>query len=383
MQIPYLLLVQFLSFTVLMGARTVFSLAALEFGATEFEVGTLAAANQAPALVFSFLIGLMADRYSARVLFLASFACGALGIGLAAWQSAMPVFYAASVLCGIWSAFLVVLIQRLVGLLSRRETMTRNFSNQAMMNSLSGIAGPILAGYAIEHFGHAQAVRAMLPLLLGVGILLLAGLRLLPGAPPPGRARGADAAPLDRGLVRIMLISSAVQLAMELFPFYVTLHGHALGMSASAIGLAISSSSVVSLTVRIILPRIVKRYGEERMLSSALYVSATAFALLPFSTSAGAMVVVALLLGVGMAFGGPLVLMLVYKGVARERAGAAIGLRMTANGATRVTAPPLFGALVGMTSLFGVVLFTALLVGASGWAIMRGDRTASGPVRRD
>jgi len=376
MQIPYILLVQFLSFTVVMGARTVFSLAALEFGATEFEVGTLAAANQAPALVFSFAIGLMADRFSARLLFLAGFACGALGIGLAALQSTMPVFYAASALCGVWSAFLVVLIQRLVGLLSTRETMARNFSNQAMMNSLSGIAGPILAGYAIEHFGYAHAARAMLPVMLLVGILLVAGLRLLPGAPPRGAAREQGGTPLDGGLVRIMLISSAVQLAMELFPFYVTLHGHALGMSASAIGFAISSSSVVSLTVRIILPPIVKRFGEERMLSIALYVAAAAFALLPFATGAGAMVAVALLLGVGMAFGGPLVLMLVYKGVARERAGAAIGLRMTANGATRVCAPPLFGALVGVTNLFGVVLFTAVLVGASAWAIMRRERAA-------
>ncbi len=383
MQIPYILLIQFLSFTVVMGSRTIFSLTALEFGATEFEVGTLAAANQAPALLFSFLIGLMADRFSARVLFLAGFACGALGIALAAAHSTIPVFYVASALGGIWSAFLVVLIQRLVGLLSTRESMARNFSNQAMMNSLSGISGPIMAGYAIEHLGHAQAVGALLPVLLLIGILLVAGLRLLPGAPQRGTARDTAAAPLDRSLVRIMLISSAVQLAMELFPFYVTLHGHALGMSASAIGFAISSSSVVSLTVRIILPRIVKRYGEERMLSSALYVAAAAFALLPFSSSAGAMVAVALLLGVGMAFGGPLVLMLVYKGVARERAGAAIGLRMTANGATRVCVPPLFGALVGMTNLFGVALFTAVLVGASGWAIMRGDRAAPGIGRRE
>lgn len=373
MQVSFVLCIQYLSFTVLLSARTIFSLFALELGASAFEVGALAAVNQAPALLLSFVIGLMADRLGTCGLFAFGLLCGSAGLAIAWLAPGMPALYGAAVLCGIWSAFTVVLMQRAVGMLSKPETLTRNFSNQAMINSLAGVSGPLLAGYAIEHLGHARAIVVLLPFALLIGTLLLIGGGLLARASRgmPATSRGPAPENIGRGLTRLLLISGAVQLAMELFPFFLTLHGHAIGLSAAAIGFVISSAYVASLAARVILPPVVRRFGEERILSLALALSAFAFVLMPAFHSAATLVGVSLVQGLGMAFGGPLVLLLLYKGVPRERAGAAIGLRMTANAAIRVGSPPVFGASVVILGLPGVIFVTAALVGASGWAIGR------------
>lgn len=377
MRIPFVLAILYLSFAAILAARIAFSLHALQLGASAFEVGVLAAASHGPALLLSFAIGLMADRFSARRLLALSLLCGTAGLVLAWLLPGLPTLYAASALCGIWSAFVSVLMQQLIGGLSRPEALTRNFSNQALTASLAGLSGPLLAGFAIEHLGHARAMLVLLPFAALVALLLLVGGGLLPRA-----RRNAGAAP-ESGtfatprLWRLMLISGAVQLAVELYPFYLPLYGHAIGLSASTIGVAISSVYVASFCVRIVLPRVVGRYGEERMLACALATSALAFALVPVCESAPALVAVSLVQGMGMAFGGPLVLMLLYRGVPRERAGAALGLRMTANSAVRVAAPPAFGALAAAFGLPGVFLATAALIGASGWAIGRRKGRAS------
>ena len=368
MQIAFLLTLQHLSFATSMAARIVFALHALDLGASAFEVGLLAAVFQGPALLLSFAIGILADRFGARWLLATGVLCGAAGLLLAGLTAGMPALYAAAALCGMWSPVAAVVVQKHVGSLSTRETLARNLSNQALSNSLTGVTGPLYAGYMVEHLGHPAATFALLPFAALVVLMLLAGGKLLPGA--QGRSETAHA-PIrfDSAMWRLMMTTGAVQLAVELYPFYLPLYGHAIGLPASVIGMAVSSAYVATFFARAMLPRLVGRFRDDLLLGGALAFSGLAFALVPLAESPAALVAVSLLHGAGMAFGGPLVLMLVYRGVPPERAGTVLGLRVTANSAVRVAAPPLFGALVALIGLTGVFLTTAALIGAASWAI--------------
>lgn len=375
MQIRFVLAFLYLSFATMMAARIVYSLYALHLGAGPFEVGVLTAVFHAPSLFFSYSAGLLADRFSTRLILALSLACGAAGIATAWLMPGLPAFYVASVLCGTWSAFSVVVIQKTIGSLSTPETLMRNFSNQGVFASLSGVSGPLLAGYAIDHVGYANALLVLLPLGLVLAVMLVAGRRLLPNAPQKRDAAQAGTAWNDPELRRLLMVSSGMQLAAELYPFYLPLYGHAIGISAATIGLAISAGYVAALGARAALPRLVGRYREEQLLAAALGISAIAFGLLPLFQNPGALIAISLLQGVGQSIAAPLVLMLLYRGVPKERAGAALGLRLTANSAVRVAGPPAFGALAGLFGLFGVILFTAALAGVSCWALLRAAST--------
>ena len=371
MQIRFLFALQYFSFTTMMAARIAYSLIALHLGAGAFELGVLAAVFQAPLLLFSYPAGLLADRLRARAILAASLACGVLGIALAwAWPG-MPALYIASVLGGLWSTFFVVVIQKAIGGLSTPETLMRNYSNQGVIASLAGMSGPLLAGYAIEHVGYVNGLLVLFPLVMVVVIMLVAVRRAPPGAPQKAQDARRGGALNDPALRNILVISGVMQLAAELYPFYLPLYGYSIGLSASTIGIAISSAYVTAFAARALLPRLAGRYREERLLAAAAGLSAVAFALLPFAANAGALVAVSLLQGIGQAVAAPLVLILIYRGVPKERAGAAIGLRLAANSAMRVAGPPVFGALAGPLGLIGVIFLTSGVAGVTGLAILR------------
>ncbi len=371
MHIRVLFAFQYLSFSTMFAARVAYSLMALRLGANAFELGVLAAVFQTPSLLFSYTAGLLADRLRTRVILAASTVCGGLGIALAwAWPG-MPALYIASVLCGFWSTFSVVVIQKAIGGMSTPDTLTRNYSNQGMFASLAGMTGPLLAGYAIEHVGYVNGLLVLLPLMLVLGIMLGVARRAQGNSSQKAQDAQQGGTLNDPALRNILVISGMMQLAAELYPFYLPLYGYSIGLSASTIGIAISSAYVTAFAARALLPRLAGRFREERLLAGAAGLSMVAFALLPFAANAAALVAVSLLQGIGQSIAAPLVLILIYRGVPKERAGAAIGMRLTANSAMRVAGPPAFGALAGPLGLIGTIFLTSAVVGLTGLGILR------------
>src|SRR5690606_8039867 len=75
--------------------------------------------------------------------------------------------------------------------------------------------------------------------------------------------------------------------AQDLFQFYMPVYGHAVGLSASAIGTVLGMVALAAFVIRASIPFLVKRAGETRILTSAIFVAATAYFLLPFFDTAG------------------------------------------------------------------------------------------------
>jgi MFS family permease len=170
-----------------------------------------------------------------------------------------------------------------------------------------------------------------------------------------------------------------VQVGQDLFQFYIPVYGHGIGMSGSAIGAVLATFAIAVFVVRFVMPRLVARLGEERLLAYSFYFAAAGFAGVPFFTSPVALAMVAFIFGLGMGCGQPVTTMMLFSRSAEGRSGETLGLRQVVNNVMRVSAPTLFGFVATGFGLFPVFWINALMMAAGGWLTRSGS--ARGPTQ--
>jgi len=328
-------------------ARVLLTLYALELGAPAYAVGVIGGLLFLFPLLLSWPIGALADRVPARGLLTFASACGAMSLVLPYFVRSVPAFYVAAALNGLALAFFHVTLQNLVGTLSKPEERPRNFSNFSLTGSVTNFVGPLVAGFSIDHIGHALSCLVIaVPSVAAVALLLAWGRVLPPGNPHATRAAGSGLKTLaDREVRRMLAVSGLVQLGTDLFQFYLPIYGHSVGLSATAIGLVLATLAVASFVVRLFLARLVKQVAEEKLLAWVFFMGAAGFGLVPFFSHPAALAAVAFFFGLGMGIGIPLTVMLMFSRSAEGRSGQTLGLRLTANNFVRVTGPIVFGAI--------------------------------------
>ena len=194
-------------------------------------------------------------------------------------------------------------------------------------------------------------------------------LRLVWGHKLPGgtRKRGTPAPPMletlaNRALWPLLIISSLVKLGTDLFQFYLPIYGHELGLSASAIGVVLATLAASQFIVRFVLPRLIKRLGEERMLVYAFYCAAAGFVWAPFTGNAVLLGIASFIFGIGMGAGQPIATLLLFNKSVEGRSGETLGLRLTVNNLVRVAGPLLFGFVASALGLVPVFLINAVMM---------------------
>jgi len=357
----------FLGFTCISAARVVLSLFALELGARPFAVGVLIAMFYAFPLLFSWPIGALSDRVKPRWPLLGGAVCGAVGMAIPYFVRTMPALYVAAALSGLALALLHVLAQNLVGLMSKPAERARNFSNFSMIGASTNFTGPLVAGLAIDHTSHATACLFIVAIWATSGALIFARGKVLPMSK---RHSGPSTRILDtltdRKIWRTLATSSIAQLGTDLFQFYLPIHGHAEGLSATAIGVVLAAFAIASFAVRSVLMRLIKNLGEEKLLAYSFYLGAAGFMLVPFCHSAPPLAVVSFIFGCGMGCGQPITLMLMFSHSPQGRTGETLGLRLTVNNLMRVLGPAVFGSVGSALGLFAVFAINAAVMAAGG-----------------
>lgn len=354
----------FFSFVTINAARVVLTLYALALGAPASSVGVLGGLFYVFPLLLSWPIGAAADRHGARGLLIAGSLVGTVALLLPYFWPVMWVLYAAAALSGLALAFAHVTLQNLIGTLSAPEDRARNFSNFSLVGAVTFFVGPLIAGYTIDHLGHAGACLAVTGVASLQLALAIAGGRLLPG---PRAAPPASAAPgrlMDRNAVTMLAASTLVQLGIDVFQFYLPIYGHAIGLTATAIGAILASFAAASFVVRIFLARLVEAMAAEKLLAWAFVAGALGFGLIPLFESVAALAAVAFVFGLGMGLGTPLTLLLMFTGSAEGRSGQTLGIRLMASNLVRVLGPAAFGALGGALGVAPVYLVNAALMGS-------------------
>ncbi len=356
-------------------SKVLVTLFGIELGAAQFFIGVLVATYSVFPMLLAIYAGKLSDRLGVRTPMLA----GSLGMSAALafpfFYPQMPALYVSAALLGVSHVFYNVSMQNLIGSLGGPEDRTRNFNNYSLIMAVGSFVGPLLAGFSIDLAGHARSYLffAFVPL---VSIALIAAARGI-GRPRPVDAPAKEHAMQGKGLLssaplRRTLITSAVVLTgIDLFQFYMPIYGHHVGLSASAIGVVLSMFAAAAFVIRIALPAMARRWGEEKLLTWSLFVGAATYVLFPFFDSLAALAAVAFGLGLSLGLGQPLSLMLIYAASPSGRTGEALGLRMTINNFTHIVVPLVFGALGTALGVAPVFAANALMLAGGGALIRR------------
>ncbi len=377
MAIFLILALNLLVFTAVAGARIVFSLYALNLGASAASVGTVMGAVYLFPLLLSWPIGVLSDRFAPGGLLIAGIAAGACGMAVPYFFPVLSSLYVAAALLGLAVAFVAVMGQSLVGALSGPGERTRNFSNYSMTGSVSLFMGPLIAGLVIDHLGHRIACAGIaILLLLGIAALLAWGTALPRKEPALGSGGNLLQTLGDRRLWGMLCISSMSQLGNDVFQIFLPVYAHSVGLSATATGMMLSMLAASSFGVRLSFVRLIAQLGESRLLALAFYLGAITFALVPLASGAVSLGFLAFAFGLCQGCTQPLTMMMMFNSAKDGRVGEAIGLGMTTNNLARMLGPALFGGVASLLGLLAVFWINGLMMAAGGRVSARAGKNS-------
>jgi MFS family permease len=378
MNIYRIFLIAFCNVVCQRASTVVVALLAIELGAEQFVIGLLIAMYSLFPALFALYAGRISDRYGARQPMLLGSLGLALGMLLPGAFPVLPALFASAALFGMAYIFYHVAVQSLLGAISSDAERTRNFNNYTLVVSAGSFVGPLTAGFAIDHAGY-RVTYLLLALVALVSVLAQLFVRgnVQPQSrgqrAPQGQLAGARELLKQAPLRRTLIGSAAVLTGTDLFQFYMPIYGHSIGLSASKIGFILSMVAVAAFVVRIGLPAMIRKVGEEALLAYSLFFGAATYLFFPFFTDVGVLTVIAFLLGLSLGCGQPLSLLLTYAHSPPGRSGEVIGLRLTINNFTHVVVPLVFGSLGSIFGLAPVFWINALML-AGGGAVNRPRR---------
>lgn len=355
------------------GSKVVISLLALELGASQMVVGVIAALYALVPLALGVYSGRLADTIGMRLPLLLGAVLVAMAMTVGAVGHSLNALFVTAILVGAGFVFFNVSIQNLTGAHGPPEQRVRNFTILSVSYSISTFIGPVVAGFAIDYAGHGSAFLVFAAFTLFPIVALTVRPQLARVAAEPAREDKRSALDLLRmpEVRRTIVISGLIVAAWDLFGFYVPIHAHTIGLSASTIGIILGAYATAAFLPRFLMPAMLKRWRGEQVLFVAMLIGAAGFTVFPLFGTAGPLMAVAALIGLGLGCGQPLSMMMSYERSPAGRTGEVTGLRLTANNLARVVIPLIagtVGAALGTSPVFWAN--AANLVGIS-WLIGR------------
>ncbi len=370
MPIQVVFLIVLLNMTAFRGSKVVVTLFAIELGMPQLYIGAVVAVYS----VFPMMLGLYAGKLTDRLGVRLPMTLGTLGVATALlvpyFFPGVPALFLSATLIGAAWVFYNVCAQNLVGILSNAETRARNFSNYGLAMAGGSFFGPMLSGFSIDHFGHAQTYLHIAAFPLATAMILI-GMRSI----TPGLGKGlvneehaefSSNLWSNKPLRRTLITSGIILTGTDLFQFYMPIYGHAVGLSASAIGMILGTFAVAAFVVRLGMPTMVKRLGADALLVWSLFIGSAAYLIFPIFEQALLLALVAFILGLGLGCSQPLSLMLIYDRAPQGRSGEALGLRLTINNFMHIAIPLFFGSIGTAFGVAPVFLANAAIMAAGG-----------------
>ena len=381
MSISLIFLLTILPHMAFASARITMSLFALHLGATPFTVGMIISLIAVVPMFCSVRWGRQIDRIGVYKPMVFGASLILAGVLLAYALPRVETLFAVSVLAGSGFMLYHICVNQAAALVGRPEDRARNFSVLALAFSTSGFVGPVTAGFAIDWFGHRNTFllsAGFVVATLGLIYHRRSAIRRLHR--PPAAAPQTEDAPDKRiadllripALLRIFVISGLLSMCWDLYSFVMPIHGSSIGLSASTIGLVLGAFGSAIFITRLILPWLVHRVDERKLLIGAMILTAVMLALIPLTRSVPVLMMVSFVLGVGLGGTQPIIMALLYEKAPPGRGGEAVGMRTLLLNITQAAIPMIFGALgaaLGMTPVF-FAMGAALLWGA--WFARRG-----------
>ncbi|HEX4403542.1 MAG TPA: MFS transporter [Polyangia bacterium] len=365
---------------------------ARDLGASNFVATLPGAAYSLMQFLFIPVWGRLSDRVGRRPVLLWSIAASSFGMAMLGFGNSLLWLFVARLWSGVATANIAV-AQAYIADVTTPETRARGMGLIGMAFGLGFIFGPavggILSRYPVPGIAQVGALPALVASALSLINLMLA-LRTLPESLPPEK-RGRSlrrAVPLDLAAFRTAIQVPGVGVAVATNFFVIMWFSgmeqtfrlftdDVFGMTAAATGAIFTVVGVVSAGVQGgLVSRLVRRFGEARLIVAGPLILAVAFALLAASPMFGPAAHVVLygssgLIALGSGIVQPSLPSYVSRRAAATGQGLALGTLQSASALGRVVGPAIGGLLYSSFSAtapytFGAVglLFAAILAAA-------------------
>ena len=355
------------------GSKVVVTLLAVQLGAGPATIGMLAALYGVAPLVLAVHAGRLSDTAGSRPPMMAGAAIVATAMATGYLFQSIAGLIVVTVLVGLGFVYYNVAVQNATGMLGDPAHRARHFSWLSMSYSVSGFIGPVFAGYAIDYYGHGTAF-------LGFAILSSAPLAALfvmrefghPAAPAADSApRHAAELLRNAPLLKVVVMSGLMVSVWELYLFYLPLHAHSIGLSASTIGLIIGIYAAAALTVRFFLQVLLRHTTTLRLTAIAMLIAAVIFVVLPWIHSVALLACASFGIGLMLGICQPVMMMLAFERSPAGRTGEVTGLRLTANNVARIVVPVIGGAIGSALGAAPVFWLNAGILAGISWLAKR------------
>jgi predicted MFS family arabinose efflux permease len=354
------------------GTRVTLSLFALHLGASPFTVGLLLSLLALLPMTFSVAVGRLIDRIGVRRPMLVGATALIIGILVAVISPTLPALFVTSCFAGSGFMLFHIAVNYLAAVIGRPADRARNFSWLALSFSTSGFLGPVVAGFAIDWIGYRRTMLLLACFALATLVTLLfkrIEVPLQPADAPGAKRRRVIDLLRSPAMPRIFIVSGLLSMVWDLFSFVVPIHGSSINLSASTIGLILGAFGVAVFAVRLVMPLVIHRISEWRMLIGAMISTGIALFIFPLVHTVPVLIGLAFFLGAGLGGAQPMIMSLLYNTAPPGRGAEAIGVRTLLINISQTVIPLLFGALgaaLGMTPVFWTM--AVLLVGAGYFA---------------
>lgn len=365
------------------GNTVIASLYAIHLDVTPFELGLIISTTA----LFPMVFGVYAGRASDRIGFRVPLVIGSLGAGLALilpylFKEELLVLFISQSIFGFSHLLVLVTMQNLIGAQSRGENRSTNFGLLSLGISISNLFSPLLTGLSIDYLNYSDTY------LILSAIAVIPGLILMFKFYPPQKELATTAARIQSSFIDLLRLSSLrntfitsgiILTGIGIFEFYLPVFGSSLGFSASMIGIILSAHASAYFIVRLFMPVLVKKFGEEVILKWCLWITASSFIFIPYSQSFILLTGASFVLGLSLGCCQPLSIAMAYNRSPAGRTGEVLGLRLTINKIVQFFVPIAFGSVVSLLGFFTIFWSNALLFFMSG--LLSSDRTVEDKKR--
>jgi len=337
------------------GSKMLVALYAISMGASPLAIGFLIAMYSLFPIVVALYAGRVTDRIGVRWPMVVGSLVMVIGLMLPPVFPVLASLYLSATLIGVGNIFYHVACLNLIGSLGEPHQRTAHFGTFSLGGAVSGMLGPVMAGLLVDSAGYSITYVVLAAIVTLSALVMLFYTDFIPAhvkVAKEAKAGSVREMIANKPLRNVLITSGLILTGMELFNFYMPIYGHSIGLQASVIGIIISMQAAAAFVVRIWMPALARRFGEEPVLKASLIVAGATYFMFPLFQNPVMLAAMAFLLGLGLGCGQPLSTILTYNYALPGRVGEALGLRLAVNKVTQLAVPLAFGTL---GTAFGIV----------------------------
>jgi MFS family permease len=351
------------------GCRVILSLTAIHFEASPFTVGVVLSLLTVIPILFALNWGRWVDRVGVRGPMLAGVSAILVAMVIGWAFPRLETLFVVSPLAGSGFFLYHIAAGQAAAMIGRPEDRVKNFSMLALAFSVSSFIGPMLAGFAIDGIGHANAMLALsIGALVNTIVLAVRNDDIPRHAATAAHEGGRRVADLLRipGFRMVFIVSGVLSMTWDLFAFVMPIHGSQLGLSATTIGIILGTFGAAVFVVRLVLPLLAHRLDEWRMLIAAMLLSGATLVAFPLAQGVPLLMLLSFLLGVGLGGTQPFIMALLYDKAPAGRGAEVLSMRTWLINVSQTGVPLAFGAVgavLGMLPVFWAMGVSLLVAG--------------------